>query len=141
MSNNDSTRQLSVSEFIQQALCGLIQKEIRDPRLSQQDKLFLNITHVRVSRDLSVADVQVSFLQLFHNSNNEKGQSATERLETVMHVLKGSAGFLRSRLAKRSTLRTMPALRFHYDDTAEKSARIAQLLAAEKKGTVHEPSF
>lgn len=125
--NKDSMRQLSVGGFIQQSLCHLIQREIRDPRLSRHDKLCLTITQVRVSRDLSVADVQVSFLQL--PDTREKPPATPD---TVMQVLKGSAGFLRSRLAKESSLRIVPALRFHCDNTVAEGAKIAHLLTAEK---------
>lgn len=105
----------------------LIRRELRDPRLSEQDKLFLSITDVKVSRDLAVANIGVSWSKM--------GIQASDNNETtktiVMDVLHGAAGFLRSRLAHILSLRSMPALKFHGDDTSEQSARIASLLAAE----------
>lgn len=105
----------------------LIRHELRDPRLSAQDKLFLSITDVKVSRDIAVANIGVSWSKMGIQSpgNNETTKAI------VLDVLQGAAGFLRSRLAHILSLRSMPALKFHDDDTSEKSARIASLLAAE----------
>lgn len=91
-----------------------------------QDKLHLTITDVRTSRDLTVADVRISWST---PKNRPVGQEVTR--DTLMEILQGAAGFLRGRLARVITARTTPALRFHYDDTLERTERIANLLAAD----------
>lgn len=105
----------------------MIQRELRDPRLSEQDKLSLTITGIKVSPDLALADVYLYWSKIQEKKTTPDDLAKKE----LMAVLQGSAGFLRSRLAALSGARTTPALRFHYDDTLEQAARIAELLAAE----------
>jgi ribosome-binding factor A len=54
--------------------------------------------------------------------------------------LQRAAGFLRSRLAKALTTRTIPELRFELDRGIEHAARINQLLAEVRREAEVEPS-
>ena len=62
---------------------------------------------------------------------------AQEGGEAIMPVLRGARGFLRTKLASRIPMRTMPQLRFRYDPSAARGARIDQLLSelSEELGT------
>jgi len=85
----------------------------QDPRLNG-----LNITQVRVDRELAYANVYVCVLE---------GES---RSKEVLAALEHAQGFLRSELARRVELRTSPRLRFHWDPTLERAEKIETLLAS-----------
>jgi len=101
-----------VADFIQRELSGLIRSELKDPRISPM----LTIASVEVSRDLSVAKI---FFSLFDPEERKETQEA----------LSHASGFLRRQLARQMNTRSVPQLRFHYDDSAEKGARMSALIA------------
>ncbi len=106
-----SRRQRRVSELIQEEISELLQRKVSDPRLS-----FVTVTAVEVSTDLRQAHVYVSTM----------GDQEARR--EMLAGLKHATGFLRHELAARSTLRYVPNLTFHLDDSLEHSQRIMQLL-------------
>ncbi len=110
---SDYPRSHRVADFIQRELSGLIRGELKDPRLSPM----MTIASVEVSRDLSVAKIYFSVFD------------PTER-EPTEEALVSAAGFLRKQLARRMKTRTVPILRFYYDDSAEKGARMTALIAS-----------
>lgn len=110
--SGDYPRSHRVADFIQRELSLLIRGELKDPRLSPM----LTIASVEVSRDLSVARVYYSVLD------------AEERLPT-QEALASASGFLRKQLARRMNTRSVPQLRFHYDDSAERGAQMSALIA------------
>lgn len=87
---------------------------MRDPRVEM-----VSVTDVRVSRDLTSANVYVSSLKV----QDAAGQ------EELIRVLNGAAGFLRSAVARSSTMRTTPRLKFHYDVLVEEGPRMGALIA------------
>lgn len=102
-----------VGETIRQVLAdALLRGEIRDPRVG-----LVTITGVRVSGDLSSARVYVA----------AHGEAA-ER-QNALAGLRSAAGFLRGRVARVLTTRTVPELRFELDTGLEEAARIDALLA------------
>jgi ribosome-binding factor A len=109
----DSGRDLRVGDFIRDQLAVIIQREMRDPRIGMVD-----ITEVRVSRDLSYADVYVSSLE---------ATTEAER-KTLVDVLNKASGFFRSELAKRHRMRTTPRIRIHYDELIEQGPRMDALI-------------
>lgn len=101
-----------LGEFIHRELAELIQHKMRDPRVSM-----VNVNKVRVTRDLSVATVYVSTL----------GDEAENK--DMLAVLQKAASFLRTSLAPILKTRIIPELRFVYDDTQLRGAKIDKLLA------------
>jgi ribosome-binding factor A len=83
------------------------------------------VSHVDVTRDLSVATVLVSVL-------NE-----SEREGTV-DALSRAAGFLRTQLAHRLRLRAVPELRFAYDEALERGNRLDDLISQAVRSDRHE---
>ena len=102
-----------ISEAIKKELAILLQREVKDPRVG-----FVTLSGIKVSRDLSVADVYVSWLD----------DHSPDEIASRIKTLQGAAGYLRSALAQRVKLRVMPKLRFHQDDSAQYSIAISQLL-------------
>jgi len=99
-----------LGDLIQRDLAELIRLELRDPRVAM-----LTLTSVDVSPDMSHAKVFFTLLD-------------KDRLEDTLHGLKRSAGFLRSQLARRVSMYTIPELRFQYDETIERADHLSRLI-------------
>ncbi len=108
------SRDLKVADFIRDEVAQIMQHEMRDPRVG----LLVSVNDVRVSKDLSYADIYVSSLQ---------ADTDEDRVELI-RVLNGAAGFFRSTLAKRHKMRTTPKPRFHYDELIEAGPRLEKLI-------------
>jgi len=102
-----------VSDYLQQELAKLLLHSVRDPRAE-----FVNITAVDVSRDLRYAKVYFTKLGL------EDADSAAD----VTRVLDRAAGFLRTEIAKGSSLRTVPKLTFKFDESVGHGRHMEDLL-------------
>ncbi len=111
MAHRTSPRSRRLADEIQRDLAGILRSEVRNPRLAT-----VTITHVDVTADLAHAKVHVTSL-----AGKEHGPEAVESLTR-------SAGFLRSALAKRLTLYSVPQLSFAYDDSIESGMRLSQLI-------------
>ena len=90
----------------------IIMRELDDPRLTGLP----SITRVKVSEDLSTADVFVSVM------GTEGKQIA------ALNALKHSAGMMRSRLAEMMELRQVPYLKFQIDEDLKKEREVLDLL-------------
>ncbi|XOV83464.1 MAG: 30S ribosome-binding factor RbfA [bacterium] len=108
------SRDLKVADFIRDEVARIIAFEMRDPRVGS----FVSVNDVKVSKDLSYAEIYVSSLQV-----NEPAEQ-----EELIKVLNGAAGFFRSTLAKRHKMRTTPKPRFHYDLLVAEGPRIEKLI-------------
>ena len=102
-----------ISDYLQQELAKLLLHSVRDPRAE-----FVNITAVDVSRDLRYAKVYFTKLGL------EDADSAAD----VTRVLDRAAGFLRTEIAKGSSLRTVPKLTFRFDESVGHGRHMEDLL-------------
>lgn len=107
----DYQRSDRVGDQMQRELADLIRLEVKDPRVGM-----VTLSGVEVTRDL--AHAKVYFTQL---GGEEKGLEAEQGLNHA-------AGYLRRALGTRMRLRSVPQLRFIYDDTPERGARISALI-------------
>jgi ribosome-binding factor A len=107
-----SRRTERVASTIQQELAQIIMRELNDPRLTGLP----SITRVRVSPDLSVADVYMTIM-------GSEGQQTA-----AINALRHSAGLLRLKLTKQLTLRIAPFLKFHIDENLKREMNVLQLL-------------
>ena len=108
------SRDLRVADFVRDEVSRILQRDMRDPRVGS----FVSVNDVKVSRDLSYAEIYVSSLQ----ANDAEAQAE------LIEVLNRAAGFFRTELAKRHTMRTTPKPRFHYDELVERGPRLEQLI-------------
>lgn len=113
----ENSRIRRIADQIQRDLSVLIQQEVKDPRLGM-----VTINAVKVSRDLSYADVYFTCMVFGDDADATQARSEQEKL------LNKAAGFLRSMLAQELKLRVMPQLRFHYDQVIESGARLTGLI-------------
>lgn len=107
------SRTQRVGDFLQQELAGLIQRELRDPRVQM-----VSVTGVDVSRDLTHA--KVFYTQL--------GVDDAEQAKATTAVLNKAAGFLRTVIAKSATMRTVPQLNFRFDESVGRGRDMESLL-------------
>lgn len=113
MENRRLTR---LGQQIQEEVSEIIHRRIKDPRIG-----FVTITGVRVTADLSFAYVYVSAM------------GTSEQVDETFRCLSGAAGFIRSELGRRLRVKHIPELRFKYDDSSERGARIESMLKELKK--------
>lgn len=100
-----------VADLLQRELAQLIRRELQDPRLS-----LISITEVQISKDL--ANAKIFFTQLKDSPNTVE----------VERLLNRAAKHLRYHVAKYLELRIVPKLRFIYDTSIEKNARLSSLI-------------
>jgi len=108
------SRTQRVADHLQRELAGLIQHAVRDPRLGM-----VSITGVDVSRDLGHAKV---FYTLMEADSGAEAEQATE-------VLNNAAGFLRSELSRDSSMRSVPRLRFYFDNSVGRGRYMEDLIS------------
>lgn len=106
-----SRRTQRIGESVREVLGGLLQRQVKDPRIG-----FVTITAVRVTPDLSKAHVYYTVL-----GDPEQRQETAEGLHSA-------SPFLRSELAARMRVRSIPELVFHYDDTTERGERVDRII-------------
>jgi ribosome-binding factor A len=106
-------RNARVSSQMQKELSLILQRDIDDSRLG-----FITINEVVVTKDLAVAKVYVTVLNV-----DEQDKRAN------IKVLNELAPMIRHELAKRMRLRHISTLRFYYDDSFDTGMRVAELLS------------
>jgi ribosome-binding factor A len=107
-----SRRTEMLGSTIQRELAQMILRDLDDPRLVG----FPSITRVKLSPDLSVADVYVTVMG-----------SAGEQTAAV-NALRHSAGLMRTKLTHSLSLRQAPYLKFHLDEDLKKELAILEAL-------------
>ena len=103
-----------LGERIKRDLALLIQRELKDPRIGM-----VTVNFVQLSKDLSYADVNVTVLV--------PGDVDEEIVESLA-ILNEASVFLRMELGRGLRVRKVPHLRFHYDDSLKRGARINELI-------------
>jgi ribosome-binding factor A len=110
-------RSTRVAEQIQRELAGMMSRVLEDPRAGM-----VTVTAVEVSKDLSHAKVFVSSI----------GGSLPN--QDLVAALQHASGFMRHELGRAMKLRIQPELRFVYDETEERAARLEALIAKANSG-------
>lgn len=102
------SRSSRIAEQMRRELADLLQFEVKDPRVGM-----VTITEVKVTGDMAHAKVYYS---------------AKEGTPELQKGLEKSSGFLRTQVAKRMLLRTVPQLHFEYDASADYGMKMSQLI-------------
>ncbi len=109
----DDIRMKRISAFFQQELARIVSRELKDPVF--ENKL-ISFPEIRVSRDLSTAQVMVSVL------GNHSVQSV------VVQALNKAEKLIRHEITIVSDLRRTPVFTFHEDRTMEAASKIDKIL-------------
>lgn len=107
----DAVAMARLNAGLRDLLAELLMRRVRDPRVEG-----VSVTAVEVSRDLAVAKIYYSVL----------GDEAARRL--AQRGLENVGGFLRREAGRRLRLRTTPELRFVFDASLARGARVEELL-------------
>ena len=120
------SRSTKVAEQMQRELANLLMFEVKDPRVTM-----VTITAVEVTGDMAHAKIFYSAPQAKQNAANTQNiANHAKTLQTIQNGLEKSAGFLRTQVAKRMLLRTVPQLHFVYDESIDIGIKMAQLIDA-----------
>ena len=104
-------RSLRVADQIQRELAEIIRTELKEPRVAM-----ITLTGVEVTADYAHAKVYYTLIG-----------SAEQRDDTAAG-LKQAGGFLRSQLARRIKLHSIPLLHFLYDASIERGFELSRLI-------------
>ena len=115
------TRAERISGEIQYAITELLNKKMQDPRIEMA-----TVSGVKLSSDLRIADV---YIAVFGDK---------KRIREAMDGFKKSKGFIKKNIAPKLGLKYMPDLRFIYDDTFDKAARMDALIKSASTGSSDE---
>ncbi|MBU8910938.1 MAG: 30S ribosome-binding factor RbfA [Desulfobacterales bacterium] len=100
-----------ISGKIQHAITELLSRKMQDPRIEMA-----TISGVEVTPDLRVAHV---YITVFGDK---------KRISEVLDGFKDSKGFIKKRIAPKLGLKYMPDLKFVYDDSFDKAAKMDELI-------------
>ena len=125
-----------VDRLVREAIAGLLETDIADPRLA-----FVSITDVEVTPDQDVATIYYTTVDpgLVTRDHRRTGGDRLPEAHEVEEGLTSVAPRLRSLLGTRARLRTTPELRFRPDPVAEQAARVEQLLRDLDSGRTPDP--
>jgi ribosome-binding factor A len=96
---------------IQEEVSQIIHRKLKDPRLG-----FVTVTTVKLTADLRYANVYFSVM------------GSQKDIDTSMSCLEHAASFIRSELGRCLRVKHIPELRFYYDDSGARGARIEEIL-------------
>jgi ribosome-binding factor A len=99
-----------VSSLLRDVLGELLTRELKDPRASG-----VVVTDVEISHDLGEAKIFVTGI-------------APERRKDALRGLQAATGYLRREIGRRVQMRTVPNLRFYFDESLDYGARIDAVL-------------
>jgi ribosome-binding factor A len=104
-----STRRAEkIASVIQREISSLLLEHVNDPRLAG----LLSITQVDVSGDLKYAKI---FVSVMGNASDK---------EEIRRGLDAATGFFRHELASALTVRQVPEITFHFDDSIEHAFKV-----------------
>jgi ribosome-binding factor A len=107
-----------VAHLMRREVADILERRLRDPRITTT----VTVTDDEVTPDLSFARIYVTML----------GEEAVR--DGVMQALAHAAGFVRRELGNRLDLREVPDIRFVYDASLDRGARVDELLRKLERG-------
>ncbi len=100
-----------IEDEIMALISELLLRRVKDPRVAN-----VSITHVEAAKDYSVA-------KILYNVVGGAGN-----LDDVQRGLESSRRYMRSQIARRLRLRTVPELVFRYDRSLDRAMKIEELI-------------
>ena len=106
-------RSARVASQMQKELAIILQQGIKDPRIG-----FITVNEVELSKDLATAKIYITAL-----GADEQGQNDN------IKWLNDAAPYIRSEMGHRMRLRSVPYIKFYYDNSFETGMRVSELLS------------
>ena len=113
--DSDNQRVHRIASVMKKEIAQIIQNDINDQRIKD-----VIVTEVEVSKDLKNAKV---FFIVFNNKKRRQ-----EEIKLIIKTINSSKLFFKKVMSKNSNLRSVPNLRFIYDDTEEKAFELEKLI-------------
>ena len=113
--DSDNQRVHRIASVIRKEVAKIIQNNINDQRIKD-----VIITDVEMSKDLKNARI---FFIIFNNK-----EKRNEEIKLITKTINASKLFFKKQLSKNSNLRSVPNLRFIYDETESKANELEQLI-------------
>lgn len=113
--DSDNQRVHRIASVIRKEVAKIIQNNINDQRIKD-----VIITDVEMSKDLKNARI---FFIIFNNK-----EKRNEEIKLITKTINASKLFFKKQLSKNSNLRSVPNLRFIYDETESKAYELEQLI-------------
>ena len=113
--DSDNQRVYRISSVIRKEIAKIIQNDINDQRIKD-----VIITDVEMSKDLKNARI---FFVVFNIKSKRD-----EEIKLITKTINASKLFFKKQLSKNSNLRSVPNLRFIYDETESKAYELEQLI-------------
>ena len=113
--DSDNQRVYRIGSVIRKEIAQIIQNDINDPRIKD-----VVITDVEVSKDLKHAKL---FFIVFNHKNKK-----LEEIKLITKAINSSRLFFKRKLSKSSNLRSVPNIRFVFDDTESKAFELEELI-------------
>ena len=107
-----------VAHLMRREVADILERRLRDPRVTAR----VSVTDVQITHDLAFAKIFVMV-----------SGDIVERDKTL-EGLQAASGFVRHELGDRLGLREVPEIRFVYDDSLDRGARVEDLLRKIEKG-------
>lgn len=107
-------RSARVASQMQKELAIILQQGIKDPRIG-----FITVNEVELSKDLTTAKIYITAL-----GADEQGQK-----DNIVW-LNDAAPYIRSEMGRRMRLRSVPYIKFYYDNSFETGMRVSELLSS-----------
>ena len=114
-----------MAQQIFKQLAFILQREVKDPRLG-----IVTISEVKLTKDMSLAKVYITSID---GVDTQAGTDSQKDKNINVVVLNKMAGFLRTELAAKLQVRSVPALKFYLDTVIDTSTRIQSILDVIKK--------
>jgi len=106
-----------LNSSLREVISDVIRKDVKNPHVNE----LITVTRVEITKDLHYAKVYVSVI----GSDEEK--------QETLNALQSASGFIAVQASKQIVIRYFPELRFILDDSAERHARIEDILKEIKK--------
>ncbi|BCG62970.1 MAG: ribosome-binding factor A [Methyloprofundus sp.] len=107
------SRSARVASQMQKELALILQQGIKDPRIG-----FVTVNEVELSKDLATAKIYITVL-----GADEQGQKDN------LGWLNDAVPYIRSEMGHRMRLRSVPYIKFYYDNSFETGMRVSELLS------------
>ncbi len=115
------SRKKRVECLIQQEVADIIEN-MKDPRLGM-----ITVSSVELTKDLRIATIFLTVLQ-------------EELRKQSLEILENAKKFIRHELGNRIIIKYLPEIRFRYDETLDRMAKIDSLLSKIKNDDAQESS-
>tara|TARA_B110000879_G_C10973945_1_gene432597 strand:- start:72 stop:446 length:375 start_codon:yes stop_codon:yes gene_type:complete len=113
--DSDNQRVYRIGSVIRKEIAQIIQNDINDPRIKD-----VVITDIEISKDLKHAKL---FFIIFNHKNKKP-----EEIKLITKAINSSRLFFKRKLSKSSNLRSVPNIRFVFDDTESKAFELEELI-------------